>query len=677
MSSEHVRAAWRRGRPFGAITLALAAVALAAPAVLRAEPAGEATGQARTWDSETQRLFATLPVQDGGRIKPLDTFAGFKLLKLNGKRSVRTEDGRTLTPVPWLLETLLYPERAKQHPTFLIENDEVLTAIGLSAAKKRDRYSYAALEPGLQRLEGLARQYSQIPSKDQGPVERQTLQLYQNVTEFEALLHFLDFARGEYPVHGSPGLQGIFPPGQPASLSDVLERGPAVRALWTRANSGGGDPAQENQAIQALVDRLMQAGQRAASVALFPPPPHDHDDHTGHHHPEEERWLSPFDLIQQSFGEAPLPEQHLALLEGLERLEATKDEPEAFKRQLGQVHEGLTGLAAAQGQYDAVPLEVFFYKGDFFYRALYLYLLGFVAVAAGWLWPKARWPVAGAWTFLSLATLLLTIGVTLRCVIRGRPPVTTLYETILFITGTSVMTALFLEWVNRRRIALAVAAVLGCAGLFLANRYEFTEAVQAGDTMGAMRAVLDTNFWLSTHVTTVTLGYAAGLLASALAHVWLGGKLLGLRKDDPGFYRDLARMVYGVIGFSVIFSTVGTILGGIWANDSWGRFWGWDPKENGALMIVLWQLVMLHARLGGYIKAYGLCVLAVLGGLVVAFSWWGVNLLGVGLHSYGFTHGAQLALNVAYGAELAFVLATVGWWLSQRGGAATASSAAE
>ena len=107
-------------------------------------------------------------------------------------------------------------------------------------------------------------------------------------------------------------------------------------------------------------------------------------------------------------------------------------------------------------------------------------------------------------------------------------------------------------------------------------------------------------------------------------------------------------MVYGVVCFGLLFSVVGTILGGVWANDSWGRFWGWDPKENGALMIVLFELAIVHARLGGYVKHFGIAIMAVLGGAVVAFSWWHVNLLGVGLHSYGFTDGVAGVLRSYY-----------------------------
>src|SRR5690606_21223804 len=152
-------------------------------------------------------------------------------------------------------------------------------------------------------------------------------------------------------------------------------------------------------------------------------------------------------------------------------------------------------------------------------------------------------------------------------------------------------------------------------------------------------AVLDTNFWLSTHVTTVTMGYAAGLLAAALAHIYIFGKRFNLKKDDPAFYKSITRMTYGVICFGFLFACVGTILGGIWANYSWGRFWGWDPKENGALMICLWGLIILHARMGGYIRDLGIAITSVIMGMIIAFSWWGVNLLGVGLHSYGFTSG--------------------------------------
>ncbi|MDE2682459.1 MAG: cytochrome c biogenesis protein CcsA, partial [Verrucomicrobiota bacterium] len=100
--------------------------------------------------------------------------------------------------------------------------------------------------------------------------------------------------------------------------------------------------------------------------------------------------------------------------------------------------------------------------------------------------------------------------------------------------------------------------------------------------------------------------------------------------------KSLARMVYGIVCFATLFSFVGTVLGGIWADQSWGRFWGWDSKENGALMIVVWNAIILHCRWGGLVRDRGLVTLALFGNIVTAWSWFGVNMLGIGLHSYGF-----------------------------------------
>jgi hypothetical protein len=121
---------------------------------------------------------------------------------------------------------------------------------------------------------------------------------------------------------------------------------------------------------------------------------------------------------------------------------------------------------------------------------------------------------------------------------------------------------------------------------------------------------------------------------------------------DEATGKSLARMIYGIVCFATLFSFVGTVLGGIWADQSWGRFWGWDPKENGALIIVLWNALILHLRWGGMIRERGLCRCAIGGNIVTSWSWFGVNMLGIGLHSYGFTDAAFKWL-------LAFVLSQV------------------
>ena len=158
-----------------------------------------------------------------------------------------------------------------------------------------------------------------------------------------------------------------------------------------------------------------------------------------------------------------------------------------------------------------------------------------------------------------------------------------------------------------------------------------------------MRAVLDSNFWLATHVVTVTIGYSGTFLAGIIAIAYTLRKHIA-PDPDPATTRALVDMTYGIICFALLFSFVGTVLGGIWADQSWGRFWGWDPKENGALLIVLWNAVILHLRWGDYIREKGLMACAIFGNIITSLSWFGVNMLGIGLHSYGFMDKAFWAL---------------------------------
>ena len=240
-----------------------------------------------------------------------------------------------------------------------------------------------------------------------------------------------------------------------------------------------------------------------------------------------------------------------------------------------------------------------------------------------------------------IAVAFLVYGIVLRCIVMERPPIGKLYETIIFIAATAAILGLLFEGVVKNHIALAVAILAGAALVWIGELYE---ATSAEDTVDPLVAALRSTFWLSTHVVIITLGYTAGIFAGLLSHVYIFGKLFGAEKDNPQFYRTLTRMVYGVICFAMLFSIVGTILGGIWGNYSWGRFWGWDPKENGAFLIVLMNLIIVHSRLGGLIRDLGLHMLSIIGGCIVVFSWFYVNNMGVGLHSYGFTSGIVKAV---------------------------------
>src|SRR5438477_13103454 len=318
-----------------------------------------------------------------------------------------------------------------------------------------------------------------------------------------------------------------------------------------------------------------------------------------------------------------------------------------------------------------------------------------------------------AFYLMILAGLVHTSGLVFRMVLEGRPPVTNLYSSAIFIGWGAMVLGFFLERIYRLGLGTAVGSLAGFITLIIAHNLAL-----GGDTMEMLRAVLDTNFWLATHVVAVTLGYAstfvAGLLAifyivlglftailssklvkrDAAALVAVGtrvGRVVGAaatgavaaavskRPGELDVGKALTKMVYGIVCFATLFSFTGTVLGGIWADQSWGRFWGWDPKENGALIIVLWNATILHARWGGMVRVRGLSNLAVFGNIVTSFSWFGVNMLGIGLHSYGFMDAAFKWLMAFVGSQLLIIalgLLPLHLWVSFRS-RATAPKTAE
>ena len=219
---------------------------------------------------------------------------------------------------------------------------------------------------------------------------------------------------------------------------------------------------------------------------------------------------------------------------------------------------------------------------------------------------------------------------------------------------------LAIEAIYRLGLGNIVAAVAGYATLLIA--YQLSSG---GDTIAVLQAVLDTQFWLATHVVCITLGYAATYHGRPVRRAL---RRLRLRHAAArqSLRKEIGRIIYGITCFAILFSFFGTVLGGLWADDSWGRFWGWDPKENGALIIVLWNALILHARWDKMIADRGLAVLAIGGNIVTSWSFFGVNQLGIGLHSYGFTSGVAVALDCFALSQLVLIaigcLPTRMWW---------------
>jgi ABC-type transport system involved in cytochrome c biogenesis permease subunit len=279
--------------------------------------------------------------------------------------------------------------------------------------------------------------------------------------------------------------------------------------------------------------------------------------------------------------------------------------------------------------------EAYLNAFDPFLLCIILYVLVLMLGFTSWLgWQKPL--TAAALTLLIFTLLVQSFGLGARIWLQGRPPVTNLYSSSVFIGWGVVLLCILMEFIYRNGIASVTSAVVGFVTLVIALHLQSDARLQPnGDTMAVLRAVLDTNLWLATHVVCITLGYASTFLAGALGVVFVTRGLL-TPSLDPKLRKDLSRMIYGIVCFAMFFSFVGTILGGIWADQSWGRFWGWDPKENGAILIVLWNALILHARWSGMVKDRGMALLVIFGNIVTSWSWFGTNMLGIGLHSYGF-----------------------------------------
>ena len=359
--------------------------------------------------------------------------------------------------------------------------------------------------------------------------------------------------------------------------------------------------------------------------------------------------------------------------------------------------------------------EFYFNSVKPFLHAMIIYLCAFVLACSGLLTftvaPNLSESLRrSAFHLVVVAGLVHTFGLIFRMALEGRPPVTNLYSSAIFIGWGTMVLGLILERIYRVGIGSVVASLAGFVTLMIAHNLAL-----GGDTMEMLRAVLDTNFWLATHVVVITLGYASTFAAGLLAilYIFLGvftpllsqklgaasrasssPALAAAKTPEPvraaktlsatlvvpdgqgradrqaaaalpsqsenqespmALGQALTTMVYGIVCFATLFSFVGTVLGGIWADQSWGRFWGWDPKENGALLIVIWNAIILHVRWGNLLGDRGIMNLAVFGNIVTSFSWFGVNMLGIGLHSYGFMDAAFKWLMIFIASQLVVI----------------------
>ena len=562
--------------------------------------------QRDSWNGFEMQKFGRLPILLNGRIKPLDTVARNSLLIIHGKQTLATDHG-SLTPIDWLAEVMMKPGEADLRKVFVIRNADTLAALGWSPDAGK-YFSFREFVPHLQDIDQQAGLAQKVDAQLRSPFQRDIIKLFERLTLYHRLSNSLE-VKGtvDFKSQIDDLVKNIHPSPVPMKSGITAE---ALQSLGFLAETGyffpvppfppNDDPLQWRKMGESLLTFLTN----------------------GNLHPAVNAWAA----MATSFAAG---------------------DSATFNRVLddysGQLQRDLPGRVWK------AKVESVFNQLQPFYSAMVIYVLIFILAAGSWLvWPQTL----GRYAFALLVVTfdVHSAGLITRMYLEGRPPVTNLYSSAVFIGWGAVLLGIFLERFFRNGIGSATAAMIGFITLLIAHHLSMD-----GDTMEMMRAVLDTNGWLATHVVCVTLGYASTFLAGflALTYIVRGAFTPSL---DRATAQSLARMVYGIVCFATLFSFVGTILGGIWADQSWGRFWGWDPKENGALLIVLWNAIILHARWGGLVRQRGLMVLAVFGNVVTSWSWFGVNMLGIGLHSYGFMDSAFPWL-IAFGAsQLAFIV---------------------
>lgn len=608
--------------------------------------------------------FGRLPALLNGRVQPLDSVARNALLQIRSTGDLPLEmlpswqfwrHPKKLRSTEWLLEVCFKPEVADTRHAFLIHHPDLVSELklgekGIEKSGLR-YYTYNDLKPLVSEIFSQAGTASQVEATKQTSYQKQVLKLANALNIYQRL-------KSSIEPEGTTNFVQL--------LTDYQAALPAGIAALRAQQSGG-------EVDRAALDRFMAIARKIEMAAnqsyprVVPPPDGQHD---------RDAWANVGASLLGAIRDQQIPPAvafYARIADGYAHNDAAEfnSAVAGYKNWLAKDFSEEAGKGRAEFYYNRVKM---------FLHATIIYICAFV-LAGGALLTIGSWPNVSeslrrsAFYLIGLAFLVHTAGLLFRMTLEGRPPVTNLYSSAVFIGWGTCVLGLILERIFKVGLGSAMAGLAGFVTLLIAHNLAL-----GGDTMEMMRAVLDTNFWLATHVVVVTLGYASTFVAGtlAMAYVILGvfTPLLIVRRDFD-LSKALTKMVYAIVCFATLFSFTGTVLGGIWADQSWGRFWGWDPKENGALLIVIWNALILHARWGGLVKERGLMNLAIFGNVITAWSWFGTNMLGIGLHSYGFMDAGfkwLMFFNVSQVALIAFGCLPLTVWKSFQSGGAVPST---
>ncbi len=604
--------------------------------------------------SEISESWLTYPLRDEGRIKPFATFAQGKLLQFSGKSKVYQfipKREKLMSASEWMTHLLFSPEKVDSLSIFLINDPQIQTTLGQEERDYR-MYSYAELDSKRFLLQEQARLAEEVQESDRSEFQREILRINNNLTHYEAYRKSFEFFKPSeaFSIKDSITRQRLLLGDRQTLLSyfDVYRKAGLLRTTidslifkpreaWTSADSSSFE-----------VSRTLFEWSEVNQLPLPEMVPFTHND--------QWHWISPWEVLSNrllSFDSLNSEMTWLYLM----YQDWNNEDLSSFNTRADTLLQSVEARAATGFRVEAIHAERIYHRLDPFINAQFLLGFGLILSLLGLLY-KPRLLQRSSSLFLIAGTTLTLTGIGLRMYINHRPPVTTLFETFVFVAATCALLAIALSVLKSLEVGNLMGNFSALVLLMISNKY-----AAEGDTLKVLVAVLDSNFWLATHVVSITLGYAGVCAAGVVSHIYMLQKIF---KKSPEKLDATYRSMMGMVAFGLVLSFIGTVLGGIWADQSWGRFWGWDPKENGALLIVLWCSMLYHARLAGWLKKPAMVIGNMFGVIVVMLAWFGINLLGVGLHSYGFTSGVAGRLFAYVSIQLIIIISSAVYFVKKK-----------
>jgi ABC-type transport system involved in cytochrome c biogenesis permease subunit len=301
----------------------------------------------------------------------------------------------------------------------------------------------------------------------------------------------------------------------------------------------------------------------------------------------------------------------------------------------GTVYKEANGKTLSYPTQNQLSAELIYYRYPFVAVTILFYALAFLCFSCSFLIKKASNQFSAMGLFLLITAFgIHTIMLAMRCYILQRPPVSNMFETVIYVPWIAVTIGLLSYLIFRQRFLLISCTLIPTVLLLI------LQATNLNQGLENPQAVLDSQYWLTIHVLLVVGSYGAFVLSGILGHFYLGA--LAFKQTETPTLKFLAQCILQTLYVGVAMLVPGTILGGVWAAESWGRFWDWDPKESWAFISICTYLIFIHSYRFNHIKNFGLAAGAIIGFQIITFTWYGVNyILGTGLHTYGFGSGGE------------------------------------